>query len=157
MKTIVIGLGNPILGDDGVGWVVAEEISKLELCKSKAVIVDCLSVGGMTLMEHLVGFDRAIIIDALQTSLHPIGTVIKMKLEDFPEQIAAHLTSAHDVNLKTALQLGREMGAQLPEEIIFIGIAAEYVTNFSNELSPTIQNAIPQAVERISNLLCSVG
>jgi len=80
-----------------------------------------------------------------------------MKLEDLPEQIAAHLTSAHDVNLKTALQLGREMGAQLPEEIIFIGIAAEYVTNFSNELSPTIQNAIPQAVERISNLLCSVG
>jgi len=146
MKTIVIGLGNPILGDDGVGWVVVEEISKLKSCESTTVVVDCLSVGGLTLMEHLVGFNRAIVVDALQTALHPVGTVIQMPLEDLPEQITGHLTSAHDVNLKTALQLGREMGAQLPEEIIIIGIVANSVTDFSKELSPQVKAAVHQAV-----------
>ena len=153
MGTIVIGLGNPILGDDGVGWVVAEEISKLKSCESTEVVVDCLSVGGLTLMEHLVGFDRAIVVDALQTTLHPVGTVIHLQLEDLPEQIAGHLASAHDVNLKTALQLGREMGAQLPEEIIIIGIEANYVNDFSKELSPQVRAAVPQAIQIIYNLL----
>ena len=153
MKTIVIGLGNPILGDDGVGWVVAEEISKLKSCESTEVIVDCLSVGGLTLMEHLVGFDRAIVVDALQTTLHPVGTVIHLQLEDLPEKFAGHLASAHDVNLKTALQLGREMGAQLPGEIIIIGIEANYVNDFCKELSPQVKAAVPQAIQIIYNLL----
>lgn len=153
MKTIVIGLGNPILGDDGVGWVVVEQISNLELCQSNTVVVDYLSVGGLTLMEHLVGFDRAIVVDALQTTLHPIGTVIDMQLDDFPEQIAGHLTSAHDVNLKTALQLGREMGAQLPEETIIVGIVVNCVTNFSKDLTPQVRAAVPQAVTLISDWL----
>ena len=153
MKTIVIGLGNPILGDDGVGWVVAEEISKLKSCESTEVVVDCLSVGGLTLMEHLVGFDRAIVVDALHTTLHPVGTVIHLQLEDLPEKIAGHLASAHDVNLKTALQLGREMGAQLPGEITIIGIEVNYVNDFSKELSLQVRAAVPQAIQIIYNLL----
>jgi hydrogenase maturation protease len=153
MKTIVIGLGNPILGDDGVGWVVAEKISKLKSCESTEVVVDCLSVGGLTLMEHLVGFDRAIVVDALQTTLYPVGTVFHLRLEDLPEQIIGHLASAHDVNLKTALQLGREMGAQLPEEIIIVGIVAHSVTNFSKNLSSNVLAAVPQAIQIIYNLL----
>ena len=63
MKTMVIGLGNPILGDDGVGWKVAEEVRKQLPC-DMSVNVDCLSVGGISLMEHLIGYDRAILIDA---------------------------------------------------------------------------------------------
>ena len=137
------------MGDDGVGWVVAEEISKLKSFESTEVVVDCLSVGGLTLMERLVGFGRAIIVDALQTTLHPVGTVIHMPLEDLPEQMAGHLASAHDVNLKTALQLGREMCAQLPEEIIIVGIVANCVTDFSKDLSPQVRAAVHQAVECI--------
>ena len=153
MKTIVIGLGNPILGDDGVGWEVAQEISKLELCISSSVVVDCLSVGGLTLMERLVGFNRAIVVDALQTALHPVGTVIHMKLEDLPEQVAGHMTSAHDVNLKTALQLGREMGAHLPDEIIIVGIVVNSVIDFSKDLSPKVESAVPKAVKLVCECL----
>jgi len=153
MKTIVIGLGNPILGDDGVGWKVAEEITKVELCTSSSVVVECLSVGGLTLMECLAGYSRAILVDAIQTTQHPVGTIIHMKLEDLPEQVAGHLTSAHDVNLKTALQLGCEMGAQLPEQIIIVGIEVKHISDFSENLSPSVRAAIPQAVQLINNLL----
>jgi hydrogenase maturation protease len=153
MKTIVIGLGNPILGDDGVGWMVAEEISKLEPCKSSSITVDCLSVGGLTLMEHLVGYNRAILVDALQTALSPTGTVIQMQLEDLTEQVAGHLASAHDVNLKTALQLGREMGAVLPEQIIIVGIEVNFVFDFAESFSPNVMAAVPQAVQLVSDIL----
>jgi len=153
VKTIVVGLGNPILGDDGVGWVVVEEVSKLEHCLSNTVVVECLGVGGLNLMEHLVGFNRAILVDALQTTLHPVGTVIHLQLEDLPEQVAGHLSSAHDVNLKIGLQLGREMGAQLPGEIIIVGIVVNCVTDFSKDLSPQVKAAVPQAVKLICDCL----
>ena len=153
MKTIVIGLGNPILGDDGVGWKVAEEISGLVLSKSDSIVVDCLSVGGLSLMEHLVGYNRAILVDTLQTGLHPPGTVIQMQLEDLPDQLAGHLVSAHDANLKTALQLGREMGVELPEQVTIVGIEAQHVYDFTEVLSPDVMAAVPQAVQLVSDIL----
>ena len=153
MKTIVIGLGNPILGDDGVGWKVAEEISGLVLSKSDSIVVDCLSVGGLSLMEHMVGYNRAILVDTLQTGLHPPGTVIQMQLEDLPDQLAGHLVSAHDANLKTALQLGREMGVELPEQITIVGIETQHVYDFTEVLSPDVMAAVPQAVQLVSDIL----
>jgi len=153
MKTIVIGLGNPILGDDGVGWKVAEEISGLVLSKSDSIVVDCLSVGGLSLMEHMIGYNRAILVDTLQTGLHPPGTVIQMQLEDLPDQLAGHLVSAHDANLKTALQLGREMGVELPEQITIVGIEAQHVYDFTEVLSPDVMAAVPQAVQLVSDIL----
>ena len=71
MKIIVVGLGNPILGDDGVGWKVAEEFANIDPFKSRSIDVDYLSVGGLTLMEHMVGYQHAILIDAIQTGKHP--------------------------------------------------------------------------------------
>jgi hydrogenase maturation protease len=152
-KTIIIGLGNPILGDDGVGWKVATELSNLDLGNTKTVEVDCLSIGGLTLMERLVGYHRAILVDALQTGQHAPGTVISLRLEDLPDRKTGHMSSAHDVNLKTALQLGREMGIQLPEQIIIVGIEAQRVYDFSEELSTVVEAAVPQAVQLVCDIL----
>ncbi len=145
MKIIVIGLGNPILGDDGVGWKVAEGISKLELFRSR-VDFDCLAVGGLALMERLVGYDRVILVDAIQTGDKTPGTVILTQLNDIPERDFASLTSAHDASLQTALKLGREMGYQLPEQIDIIGIETRRIYEVSEELSPEIDAAVPQAI-----------
>jgi hydrogenase maturation protease len=153
VKTIIIGLGNPILGDDGVGCVVAQEISKLALFVSGSVVVECLSAGGLTLMESLAGYHRAILVDAVQTGLHRPGTVIQLPLDDLPEQASSHMISAHDASLKTALQLGHEMGVQLPKQIIVVGIEAEQVYDFSDTLSSRISEAIPEAVQVVCNLL----
>ena len=60
MKTLVVGLGNPTLGDDGVGWKVAEEIEQ-HLPHGQSIAVDRLSLGGISLMEHLIGYDRTIV------------------------------------------------------------------------------------------------
>ena len=55
-KILVIGLGNPILGDDGVGWVVAREVEIRLGASEYNIEVDCLALGGLSLMERLIGF-----------------------------------------------------------------------------------------------------
>ncbi len=62
-STLVVGLGNPILSDDGVGWRVAERVR--EAVDDAEVDVLCLSLGGLSLVEHLAGYRRAIIVEPL--------------------------------------------------------------------------------------------
>lgn len=160
MKTIVIGLGNPILGDDGVGWKVAAEVRKrlpsppapLPGGEGKQVDVEFLSLGGISLMEHLIGYERAIIIDAL-VSGQPNGSVIVSKLSELPDYSALHTTSAHDTSLQNALKLGKSMGANLPDDVIVVGIATSHVYDFSEELSRSVAEAIPQATKIVIDLL----
>jgi hydrogenase maturation protease len=59
VKTIVIGLGNPILGDDGVGWQIAQQVEQ-QSDFPPDVEVDCLALGGISLMERLIGYQKAI-------------------------------------------------------------------------------------------------
>ena len=182
MKTLVVGLGNPILGDDGVGWKVAEEVKRRFASpapsspgrgtapgfpaeaayadfrekpgegEQDSVEIKFLSVGGISLMEHLIGYERAILIDAIANDLEP-GTVIASKLHEMPDASAFHITSAHDTSLQNALKLGEAMGADLPEQITVVGIAAKRVFDFGEELSPPVAQAISKAVQIVINLL----
>lgn len=159
---LVIGLGNPILGDDGVGWVVARQVQTqwLEartngktLNSSVEIEFDLLSLGGLSLMERLVGYRRAIIIDAISTGRHPVGTVHHLELHELPERAASHLSAAHDTSLQTALSVGRSLGAVLPDQITVVGIEADVTYEFSEQLSPPVAAAVPQAVQTVLNLL----
>ncbi len=148
-KTLVVGLGNPILGDDGVGWRVAAQVAEEVRALRPSLEVECLALGGLSLMERLVGYDRAIIVDAIQTGHGRIGTVTTFPLSDLPDRSAGHTTAVHDLSLSTALTLGRQMGAQLPDEITIVGIEAERVYDFSEELSTAVKDAIPVAVTAV--------
>lgn len=151
MRTIVIGLGNPILRDDSVGLRVVSRLRPL-LEDREDVVVEEDFWGGLRLMEHMVGFDRAIIVDAICTEKEPPGTVMQLDAGGIPTQRSA---SAHDVNLPTALELGRQAGAQLPadDDILLIGIEAEDVQTFDEGLSPAVEKAVPVAVEAVLDAL----
>jgi hydrogenase maturation protease len=164
MKTIVIGLGNPILGDDGVGWKVAEEVKKQlpsPLHPSPSgrgdggegdIDVEFLSLGGISLMEHLIGYERAILIDALASD-QETGSLIVSKLSELPDYSAFHTASTHDTSLQNALKLGKAMGAELPEEVIVVGIATNRVYDFSEELSEPVASAVPAVAKTVLELL----
>ncbi len=154
MRTIIIGLGNPILGDDGVGWRVAERIQQ-DLNNPQSVEVDCFSLGGLSLMEHLTGYQRVILIDAIFTGQKPIGTVTTFPLSELPNLSAGHSTAAHDTSLRTALDVGRSMDIPLPEDdqVTIVAIEAENVYDFSEKLSPPVEAAVPLAVAKVLELL----
>lgn len=148
-KTLVVGLGNPILGDDGLGWRVADSVRALE----PNVEVDCLALGGLSLMERLVGYERVIIVDSIQTRDGRIGQVYRFALDALPDLSAGHTTAAHDTSLQTALRMGRAMGAQLPDEVQVVCVEAERVYDFSEELTPEVAAAIPEATQAVIDLL----
>lgn len=160
MKTLVLGLGNPILGDDGVGWVVAERVGAL-LAKgtgentSRSVEVDCAALGGLSLMERLTGYDRVVIIDAMFTGTQPIGTVNQLMLGDLADLSAGHTTAVHDTSLRNALSVGRSMNIPLPqdENIHIVAIEAEVIQEFSETLSKPVKAAIDAAVDAAVQIL----
>ena len=150
-RSLVIGLGNPILGDDGVGWHVAEEVGRLIAEASLPIEVDSLAVGGLSLMERMVGYDRVVVVDAIRTGTKPIGAVTLIPLPDLPDPGAGHLSSGHDATLQTALSAGRALGAELPDDasISIVAIEAEEVFDFEESLSPPVAAAVPRAVQLV--------
>ncbi len=161
MKTLVIGLGNPILGDDGVGWVVAEQVREiLDNCTppkedGRDLEFDFLSLGGLSLMERLTDSEQVVLIDSIYTGQRPIGSVWQFDLDSLPDMNAGHSASAHDTSLKNALKVGREMDVHLPEDknVHIVAIEAKSVYDFSEELTPSVAAAVPQAVHMVLDLL----
>ena len=149
MRTLVLGLGNPYLTDDGVGVRVAEAV-RAALPPGSACDVGEASVGGLTLMEMLVGYDRAILIDALYRHEGRPGTVRRLSLADLSEiSPTQHSVSAHDTNLATALALGRRLGLPLPREIVTFAVEVENITDFAEEPTPSVARAVPEVVAAV--------
>lgn len=146
MRTLVLGLGNPILKDDSAGLRVVKMLREL-LPENEQIEIDEDYWGGLRLMERMIGFDRAVIVDAILTGAKP-GTIHMLSPEDIPTQ---HSASAHDVNLLTALAVGRQAKAYLPdsEDILLIAIEADDVQSFDETLSPEVEAALPDAVNAV--------
>lgn len=156
MNTLVVGLGNPILTDDGVGVKVAcavrEQLGNEKgTSKVRGVAVAEASVGGLRLMEMMIGYDRVILIDALKTQNdNRAGTVHRMTFEDLknitPTQ---HSASAHDASLVTALDAGKCLGLHLPKEIVIYAIEVENISEFCGEPTAAVAAAIPKVTAAV--------
>ena len=106
---LVVGLGNEIARDDGVGIFVARRLER-RLADRDDVEVVALPWAGLSLLDVLVGRRRAAVVDCLATGDHPPGTVVRLDEDDFRGSV--RLNSFHDLNFPTALALGRRMGWQ---------------------------------------------
>jgi hydrogenase maturation protease len=104
-------------------------------------------------MERMVGYQRAIVIDAICTGAPP-GTIHRLGTGDLATQRSA---SAHDVNLPTALAFGRQSGAPLPadDQILLVGIEAVDILTFGDQLTPAVEQAIPQAIALVMEALAA--
>ncbi len=150
MRTLVLGLGNPLVTDDSVGLRVAADLKSL-LADRPGVEVSEDYWGGLRLMERMAGFDAAIVVDAVSSGAPP-GTIHRLGVDSIPTQRSA---SAHDVNLPTALALGRQAGVPLPsdERILLVGIEAADVLSFGEECTPAVRAAIAPAVREVLEAL----
>lgn len=158
MKLLIIGVGNPILRDDGVGVIAVRELEKAKarylnsLAEDTQVVFKEASLGGLGLMEAMLGFDAVILIDAILSD-QPPGSVRVLTPESFNS--ALHASSPHDVSIIEGLRIGREYTRELPENenIVFVTVEAQNVTEFGEELTPAVKDAIPvvcRTVEKIA-------
>jgi hydrogenase maturation protease len=145
MKTLVLGLGNEILSDDGVGLYVARELRKV--IEREDTTVTEASLAGLGLLDLLTGYDRTIIIDAIQTREGKVGQVYRFNSNSF--DVTRHTASTHNVNFATALELGRQLGLSLPQQIVIFAIEVADVSTFSEECTPEVKKSIPRCVETV--------
>ena len=157
MTILVIGLGNPILGDDGAGWRVAEEIAR-ETANNPEIEADCASLGGLSLMERLTGSEHVILVDTIYSGKKKIGTVSVFPQSELPDMSAGHTTAVHDTSLRNALSVGRSMNIPLPsdQDVLIVAIEAENVFDFSETLSSLVETAVPHAVKAVLQLIYSI-
>jgi hydrogenase maturation protease len=154
LKTLVLGLGNPILTDDGIGIHVVRAAasgmadSQFPIPNSQLTFAEA-SVGGLRLLDALAGYDQVIMVDAIQTQDGRPGEIYRLHPDDL--RASRHSGSSHDLTLAGALALGRRLGMDLPEDkdISILAVEVEDVLTFGEECTPQVRAAIPEAVERI--------
>ncbi len=144
MKTIVLGVGNPILQDDGVGIHVVNELKKQ--INDRNITIDEAATGGMNLLDLILGYDKAILVDAVKTAGKKEGEVLRLN----PLKMnSVHSCNPHDVSLIEAIKMAEALGEKnIPKDIVIVGITLKNTpTVFGDKLSKNIESSIPKAVE----------
>jgi hydrogenase maturation protease len=151
MKILVLGIGNPILSDDGAGIRVAQEVGN-QLNDPQVTVAET-SEAGLRLLDSIVGYDKVIIIDAVQTEKGQAGQIYHMEPEDF--SFAKHFSSPHQINLITALELGNALDLAMPQKITIFAVEAKDITTFSEKCTTKVEQAIPKLVKMVMEELVS--
>ncbi len=138
---LVLGLGNTLLRDDGVGFALLTELSK----QCVAGGIDFVDGGtqGLALLNVLGGRKRLLILDAVELG-HAPGTIHFFCNEEIAGIAGSSATSAHEANAGDLLAAASLLG-DLPDEVVVIGIEPEIV-HTGSELSESVREAIPAAV-----------
>ena len=116
-NTLVLGVGNDILTDDGIGPKLCDFLK--EQYKGKSIQFEKLNVGGLEILEFIQGYETVIFIDAIKTVNGQIGDVYLYTPNDFKETL--HLSNLHDTNFITALELGHSLGFEIPKKMYISG------------------------------------
>jgi hydrogenase maturation protease len=143
-QTLILGVGNTLYGDDGLGVRVAEELTRHTL--PAGVAVEVAAVSGIDLVLRMDGWKRVILIDAVQMGEKP-GTWHCFRAEDVRYLAGGQTLSLHETGVTQALELAEALG-KLPEEVLIYGVEPERL-EITEELSPSVQAAIPEITQHI--------
>jgi hydrogenase maturation protease len=149
MQTRIIGLGNTILSDDGVGIYAVREVAHRLNGSGQSAQAEILETeaGGFALMELMAGCEHAILVDSLQFDHLAAGTVLQLDPLDL--RTSLRLRSVHEIDLPTALELGRRMGMPMPRQVSIIGIQTADAHTFGSSLSAPAHRGMLKAVDLV--------
>jgi hydrogenase maturation protease len=139
MKTLLLGMGNPILCDDAVGVRLARDFGGMLGDIPGIDVVEECCVGGLNLLDILTGYDRVMVLDSIQTTGGIPGEWYHFTAHALRETL--HLTNIHDANFATALELGRAVGMPLPSSsnIHIFAVEARENRTFSEKMTPELE------------------
>lgn len=145
-EVVVIGIGNILQKDDGMGVHVIKQLEK-EGLPSTIELVD----GGtstLNMLSYFTDYGKIIIIDCLKGGLEP-GTIYKIKPEDIPKQQKENL-SIHDVQILDVVKMANRMG-KFPHVTIY-GIEPQEI-DFDLEMTDIMKSRIPEVIKHIKKEL----
>jgi hydrogenase maturation protease len=134
-RILILGLGNPILSDDGIGLLLTKRLEG----KIPGVEVASITLAGLELLDILAGYDHVFLIDAATGTGGEPG-----ELKEISDGTGAlHLFTSHGVNFFEILRIGRDSGLKMPEPAVVFGIEIGNATDFGTSLSPALLSALP--------------
>lgn len=142
-KILILGLGNILLGDEGVGVRVAQQLITRPLPDSVEVIDG--GTAGYELLNFFEGREKVIIVDAVKTDDKP-GSVYKVDLSILEDDATMQL-SLHQIGLKNIFKMASLM--EINPEVTLVGIVPKDYQNYNIGLSQEVEKAIPCAIETI--------
>jgi hydrogenase maturation protease len=148
-ETIVLGLGNPLMADEGIGIKLVQLLTSACGENARADFVDA-GTGGMSVLHYIANRKKAIIIDCALMNTEP-GTIKRFT----PDQVKtvkelSHL-SLHEVDILKVIELSKQLG-ECPEQIIFFGIEPETIEQRAG-LSDLLTKKLDDYIEMISKEL----
>lgn len=145
MAVLIMGIGNYLMGDEGVGVHVAQRLAREALPEG----VDVLDggTGGFFLMEYFENYPVVILIDATLDD-RPTGTIRVIEprfAKDFPRAM-----STHDIGLRDLVE-GLAILGKLPKIYLF-AVSIEMIQSQQIELSPELEGVMPELLEQVKNM-----
>lgn len=140
-RVLVLGIGNTVLTDDGVGIHAVRLLQ--EAAEKAGIDVVEAEIAGFALLDILTGYDAVVVVDAVRMTGHEPGEVLVIDGERMPPSL--HLVAAHQVDLPTALAIGREIGEPMPAHFTIVGVQVEDDRTFGTEPTPAVAAATPEA------------
>ena len=157
MKTLILGLGNELYGDDGVGLEVIRQLENrpaLEKLKQKhPLTLEASNLTGLKLLDIIAGYDVLIIIDTIKTSQPHTG---RIKVLDGSQLRHIPGPSPHYVSIPQMINLGREVGLPMPRVVKIIAVEAKDIYHLGEGLTPEMQAAIPRIIQTLIQVLTEV-
>ncbi|KAF0178629.1 MAG: hydrogenase maturation protease [Nitrospirae bacterium] len=153
-KTIIIGLGNPLRGDDAVGLRIARLLKERLADRMDIDVVEAYC-GGIALVETAIGYDRAIIVDAMAKKAGEPGTVFSFTPS--PDICSRNSGSSHDASLCDALSACCALGEAVPKEVFCWGIVPKDIESFSESLTGEIAPMVTVVADQIIAKLNAEG
>lgn len=143
MKTLVLGIGNPIVTDDGAGLKIAHRIGEM---KPDLEVVEACS-GAMGLFDYITDYDRLILIDSVKTEGGKPGTLYKLDIEDLKPTLS-HATS-HGLDIGSAFRIGEGLGYRMPQSVSIYAVEIKDNTSFGEECTAEVAARIPSIAKKI--------
>jgi hydrogenase maturation protease len=151
-RTVVLGLGNPWMSDDGAGLAAAQEVARLlEEHPVAGVQVRLSTRGGFELLDLLSGCTRVILIDCLVVMDGTPGRVRRLTLNDVAS--LPRLGSAHEAGLADVFRLAERAGIPMPESVEVFAVEAGDAETVSENMTPPVRAAVTRIAVEIHALL----
>lgn len=144
-RTLVLGLGNDILSDDGVGLIAARRVA--ELVGDLAEVTEA-SVATIDLLSLMSGYDRVVIIDAFLSPDLAAGTPIRATPDDLPKGFGYR--SFHTLTFREVMEMGDWLGLDMPRVVVIHGLAVDETSTFGEEFSPAVASVWQSWAEQVA-------
>jgi hydrogenase maturation protease len=146
-RILILGLGNPILGDDGVGIAVAREIRESWSADPTVDIVEA-SLAGRFLLDLITGYQTVVVADAIITDEETrAGFIYTLSVDDLGDVVNPF--ASHALDLRSTVELGKQLGYEMPQTIRIYAVEIKENTVFREGLSPEVEAAVLPVARKI--------